>query len=138
MKQAISSAWRPIGPSTPGTPTGRSRSQRAHRPARFRCHRRQWRDMSNPAEQHPPPEMPPNTRKPRIDQLLIQSALRPDLCRDLLESPNEIFSDFDLTEEEQAILRKPDSRLLPLLGPALALQTETESPAEASIEVSAP
>ena len=56
-----------------------------------------------------------NLPKPGIDQLLIESALQPELRRRLLESPDEIFRDFDLSEEEKEILRRPDHRLLPLL-----------------------
>ena len=57
--------------------------------------------------------------KPKIDELLIQSALQPDLCRRLQESPDEVFQDFDLTVEERELLRRPDHRLLPLLGAAI-------------------
>lgn len=85
--------------------------------------RRQWRDM-------------PEGTKPNIDELLIQSALQPDLCRRLLEAPDEVFRDFELTEEEKDILRRPDGRLLPLLGAALAQQTEMGSPAEAPVKES--
>src|SRR5262249_8309427 len=85
--------------------------------------RRQWGDM-------------PEGTKPKIDQLLIQSALQPALCRHLLEAPDEVFPDFELTEEEKDILRRPDSRLLPLLGAALALQTEMGSPPEAPVKES--
>jgi hypothetical protein len=73
--------------------------------------------------------------KPGIDQLLVDSALQPELRRRLLESPDEVFQDFDLGEYEKEILRKPDHRLLELLGVALAHQKEsghssTEEPAE--------
>jgi len=66
--------------------------------------------------------------KPGIDQLLIESALQPELRRRLLESPDEVFRDFDLSEEEKEILRRPDHRLLPLLGAALARQMESSGP----------
>jgi len=66
--------------------------------------------------------------KPGIDQLLIESALQPDLCRRLLESPDEVFRDFALTEEDKDILRRPDQRLLPLLGAALARRMESAGP----------
>ena len=79
--------------------------------------------------------MPAGT-KPKINQLLIQSALQPDLCRHLLEAPDEVFRDFELTQEEQDILRRPDGRLLPLLGAALARQTEMGSPPDASAKES--
>ena len=54
--------------------------------------------------------------KPQIDALLIESALQPDLCRRLRESPDEVFANFDLTVEERELLRRPDHRLLPLAG----------------------
>jgi len=66
--------------------------------------------------------------KPGIDQLLIESALQPELRRRLLESPDEVFRDFDLSDEEKEILRRPDHRLLPLLGAALARQMESTGP----------
>ena len=69
-----------------------------------------------------------NLPKPGIDQLLIESALQPELRRRLLESPDEVFGDFDLSEEEKEILRRPDHRLLPLLGAALARQMESSVP----------
>jgi hypothetical protein len=74
------------------------------------------------------PEGATNLSKPGIDQLLIESALQPELRRRLLESPDEVFRDFDLSEEEMEILRRPDHRLLPLLGAALARQTESSGP----------
>ena len=60
--------------------------------------------------------------------MLIESALQPELRRRLLESPDEAFRDFDLSEEEKEILRRPDHRLLPLLGAALARQMESSDP----------
>lgn len=60
--------------------------------------------------------------------MLIESALQPGLRRRLLESPDEVFRDFDLSEEEKEILRRPDRRLLPLLGAALARQMESSGP----------
>ena len=60
--------------------------------------------------------------------MLIESALQPELRRRLLESPDEAFRDFDLSDEEKEILRRPDHRLLPLLGAALARQMESSSP----------
>lgn len=63
--------------------------------------------------------------KPQIDQLLIDSALQPSLCRQLLESPEEAFKQYELTEEEVEILRHPDHRLLPLLGKALSRQAQS-------------
>ena len=67
----------------------------------------------------------PNAPKPGIDQLLIESALRPELRRRLLDSPEEVFPEFDLTEEQRDILRIRDGRLLELLGAALARQAES-------------
>jgi len=75
--------------------------------------------------------------KPKIDQLLIESALQPDLCRRLRESPDEVVESFDLTEEEKDILRRPDHRLLPLLGAALARQMQSPGPAEEAPAVAA-
>jgi hypothetical protein len=70
------------------------------------------------------PEAIPKVAKSGIDRLLIESALHPDLRRRLLESPDEVFADFELSEYEKDILRRPDHRLLDLLGAALARQTE--------------
>jgi len=64
----------------------------------------------------------PDTPKPGIDRLLIESALQPGLRRRLLDSPEEVFLEFDLTEEQRDILRKRDDRLLGLLGEAMARQ----------------
>jgi hypothetical protein len=67
--------------------------------------------------------------KSAIDQLLIRSALEPELCRRLGENPEEVFEEFDLTAEERELLRQPDHRLLPLLGVALAGQMKSSPPA---------
>jgi hypothetical protein len=72
-----------------------------------------------------------NGHQAGIDQLLIRSALDPDLQRRLRESPDDVFPDFDLTADEQDILRHPDHRLLPLLGAAFAHQTP-EAPSAAA------
>ncbi len=64
--------------------------------------------------------------------MLIESALQPDLARRLRESPDAVFADYDLTTEEQEILRRPDHRLLGLLGAALKRQMESATPAEES------
>jgi hypothetical protein len=64
--------------------------------------------------------MPPSPRG--VTQLLIDSALDDHLRRRLLESPDEVFRDFDLTGEEQDLLRHPDQRMLRLFGIALAQQ----------------
>ena len=66
--------------------------------------------------------------KPGIDQLLIRSALDPDLLRRLKETPHEVFAEYDLTGEQQDLLLHPDHRLLPLLGAALARPQETPAP----------
>lgn len=68
--------------------------------------------------------------KPGVSQLLIASAMDADLRRRLLESPDETFQDFDLTEEEKDLLRHPDQRLLRLFGAALAERQESSPPAE--------
>ena len=60
---------------------------------------------------------------PGIDRLLIASALDGDLRRRLLDTPDDVFPEFDLTEDEKDVLRSPDQRLLPLLGAALARQS---------------
>jgi hypothetical protein len=71
--------------------------------------------------------------------LLIASALEPDMCRRLLESPEEVFQEFDLTDEERDLLRQPDRRLLRLLGAALADEVESSSPGpKASAAVAQP
>jgi len=68
--------------------------------------------------------------------LLIESALQPELRRRLVESPDEVFRDYDLSEEEKEILRRPDDRLLPLLGAALARQMESSGPSGEAPSVS--
>jgi len=65
--------------------------------------------------------------KPGVSQLLVASAMDADLCRRLLESPEEVFPDFDLTEDEKELLRSPDQRMLRLFGVALAQQRELSS-----------
>ena len=62
----------------------------------------------------------PDGSKAGVSRLLIASALDPDMRRRLLESPEEVFQEFDLAEEERDLLRRPDHRLLRLLGAALA------------------
>jgi hypothetical protein len=61
--------------------------------------------------------------KPDIFQLLVDSALRPELCRRLADAPDTVFGEYDLDSEERELLRHPDHRLLPLLGAALARTT---------------
>jgi hypothetical protein len=68
---------------------------------------------------------------PGISQLLIDSALDPDLRRRVLESPDEVFPHFDLSEEEKDVLRRPDHRLMQYLGAALGQKT-TAGPVAAS------
>lgn len=63
--------------------------------------------------------------KPGVSHLLIASAMDAELRRRLLESPDETFQDFDLTEEEKDLLRHPDQRLLRLFGAALAERQES-------------
>ena len=71
--------------------------------------------------------------KPKIDELLIQSALEPSRCRRLLEAPDEVFKDYDLTVEERELLRRPDHRLLPLLGAAMERRIKSAtSPVQAN------
>jgi len=65
----------------------------------------------------------PGISRPGIERLLIASALDGDLRRRLLDTPDDVFPEFDLTEDEKDILRSPDQRLLPLLGAALARQS---------------
>ena len=65
--------------------------------------------------------------KPGIDQLLIASAMEPELRRRLADSPDDVFQDYELTEEEKDILRWPDQRLLGLLGAALSRQGESSA-----------
>ncbi len=69
-----------------------------------------------------------------MDRLLVASALDGELLRRLMESPDEVFQEFDLAEEEKDLLRHPDHRLLPLFGEALARQraSTVEPPAELS------
>jgi len=69
----------------------------------------------------------PSGSKPGVSQLLIASAMDADLCRRLLESPEETFQGYELTEEEKELLRRPDQRLLYLFGVALAQQRELSS-----------
>jgi hypothetical protein len=64
--------------------------------------------------------------KPDIFQLLIDSALRPELRRRLAEAPEAVFDEYDLKPEERELLRHPDHRLLPLLGAALARAVHPE------------
>jgi hypothetical protein len=58
--------------------------------------------------------------KPDIFQLLVDSALRPDLQRRLAEAPDSVFDDYDLNPEERDLLRHPDHRLVPRLGAVVA------------------
>jgi len=70
--------------------------------------------------------------KPGIDELMVRSALDADLLRRLRETPDEVFEEFDLGEEEKGLLRHPDHRLLALLGRVVARKEEgVESSVEA-------
>jgi hypothetical protein len=85
----------------------------------------------------------PSGSKPGVSQLLIASAMDTDLCRRLIESPDEVFQDFDLSEQEKDLLRHPDRRMLHLFGVALAQQRELSSYAhsgahEASVAAAQP
>lgn len=64
--------------------------------------------------------------------MLIASALDGDVRRRLLDTPDDVFPEFDLTEDEKDILRSPDRRLLPLLGAALARQSASAAHAPAA------
>jgi hypothetical protein len=66
-------------------------------------------------------------RRNGVSELLIASAIDADLRRRLLESPDETFRDYDLTEDEKDLLRQPDHRMLHLFGVALAQQREQSS-----------
>ena len=72
----------------------------------------------------------PDGSKPGIDRLLIRSALDAELRRRLVDSPEQVFPEFDLTGEQKELLRRPDHRLLPLLGAALARQAGAGGPIE--------
>jgi hypothetical protein len=76
--------------------------------------------------------------KPGVSQLLVASAMDADLCRRLLESPEEVFPDFDLTEDEKELLRSPDQRMLRLFGVALARQRDLYSSDVREASVAAP
>jgi len=80
----------------------------------------------------------PSGSKPGVSQLLIASAMDADLCRRLLESPEETFQDFDLTEEEKELLRRPDRRMLHLFGVALAQQRELSPGNAQAVSIAAP
>ncbi|MEO8371904.1 MAG: hypothetical protein ABI806_22145 [Candidatus Solibacter sp.] len=74
--------------------------------------------------------MPETERaKPGVSRLLIMSALDADMRRRLLESPDEVFQEFDLTTEQRELLRQPDHRLLRLFAAALADEVEASAPA---------
>jgi hypothetical protein len=75
--------------------------------------------------------------QPGIDELLIRCALQADLCRRLMDSPEEVFREFHLTEEQRDILRRRDGRLLQLFGAALARQARPEARAEVHLETPA-
>lgn len=70
--------------------------------------------------------------KPDITRLLVDSALRPELLRRLVEAPESVFEEYDLSEEEQDLLRTPDHRLLPLLGAVLQRSSSRSASPQAS------
>ena len=72
-------------------------------------------------------EPAPHAPRAGVSRLLIASALEPEMRRRVAESPEEVFQEFDLTEEERELLRHPDHRLLRLLGAALADQARLGS-----------
>ncbi len=78
----------------------------------------------------------PHQQKPGIDRLLVRSALEADLRQRLLDCPDEVFPEFDLTEEQQDLLRSPDHRLLPLLGEVVARQAQSLGAAVETAETS--
>jgi hypothetical protein len=81
----------------------------------------------------------PSGSKPGVSQLLIASAMDADLCRRLIEFPKEIFQEFDLTEDEKDLLRRPDQRMLRLFGVALAQQQREISSGDAQeVSLTAP
>jgi len=57
--------------------------------------------------------------KSGISRLLIASAIDAGIYRRLVESPEEIFDEFEIPCEDRELLRQPDHRLLRLLGAAL-------------------
>jgi hypothetical protein len=61
-----------------------------------------------------------------------------DLCRRLIESPEETFQGFDLTEDEKDLLRRPDQRMLRLFGVALAQQRDLPAADAQAISAAAP
>jgi hypothetical protein len=67
--------------------------------------------------------------KSGIAQLLIDSALRPELRRRLEEVPEEVFGEYSLGGDERALLRAPDHRLLPFLAEALGEALLDDEPA---------
>src|SRR6476619_4208834 len=79
-----------------------------------------------------------NPAKTGISRLLIASAIDPDVYRRLLESPEEMFDAFDLADEDRALLRHPDHRLLRVLGTALAEEHATASAAAGVTTMRAP
>jgi hypothetical protein len=80
----------------------------------------------------------PSESKPGVSQLLIASAMDADLCRRLLEAPEEVFQDFDLTDAEKDLLRRPDQRMLHLFGVALAQQRELSPSRAQEASIAAP
>jgi hypothetical protein len=75
--------------------------------------------------------------RPGVHQLLIQSALDAGTLRRLRDNPGEVFSEYELSPEEQDILRNPDPRLLALLGRAVR-ESATSGDTEPAADVPAP
>ena len=70
--------------------------------------------------------------------MLIQSALDAGLLERLRNHPDEVFADYELSEEEREILRNPDERMLKLLGRAVReAQRVHESDARAETDEAA-
>ncbi len=73
--------------------------------------------------------------KPGIEELLIGCVLDPLLLRQLRESPESVFSDYELSDRAREILTSPDERLLELLGESVKGQStegegnESQTPA---------
>jgi hypothetical protein len=72
--------------------------------------------------------------QPDILQLLVDTAIQPELRRRLAEAPESVFEQYALTEEQRELLLHPDHRLLPLLGAAMASQAATGPAPAASPE----
>ena len=72
--------------------------------------------------------------RPGVSDLLIQSALDAVLLERLRTHPDDVFAEYDLSEEERETLRMPDERMLKLLGRAVR-QAQSERELDRSAEV---